>query len=342
MTRAGRVGRTERLIGQIAGREAARRTQQHLEAEGSGRLRALARLCDEAFDRATDMSRIAMASEIHESCRLAVALGKLDVPDVAPEIVVAGLPRSGTTALQRSLVASSGRASTTTGWHLAASRFEDLAAGLPADRARARREVDARYHAVTSLNPRLMELHPLGADCIEECTPIFRATARHSPWAFLSPSREVEAFLLDDFGHEEVHGPWLTAISTLPTQGHLVVKSSLHTGYLRSLRAMCPRARVLVSRAPAEAIVRSFAVMVHEARRPFADGPTIKASAAQALRVLHSMAEAFRLAIDGGVEIEIVDRGKAPRTTHHALLQEMGVRPEDVEGLANRAPELCS
>lgn len=341
MTRTGLAGSTERLIGRIAGREAARRTRQHLAAEGSSRLRELARLCDEAFDRATEMSRIAMASEIHDSCRLAVALGELDVPAVAPEIVVAGLPRSGTTALQRRLVASSARASTVAGWHLATSRFEELATGQPPDRSRARREVDARYRAVTSLNPRLMELHPLGADCIEECTPILRATARHFPWAFMSPSREIEAFLLDDFGQEEVHGPWLTAVSTLPTRGRLVVKSPLHTGYLRSLRAACPHARILVSRASAEAVVRSFAVMVHEARRPFADGLAIDASAAQALRVLHSMAGAFRQAVDGGVEVEVVDLGATPRTTHPAL-RELGVRPDDVEGLVALVPELCS
>lgn len=287
------------------------------------------------------MSRVAMASEIHDSCRLVVALAAIDVPAAAPEIVVAGLPRSGTTALQRRLAAASARANTVTGWHLATSRFEDLAAGLSPDHSRARREVADRYQAVTSLNPRLMELHPLGADCIEECTPIFRASARHFPWAFMSPSPQIEAFLLDDFGQDAVHSDWLTAVSTLPTQGHLVVKSPLHTAYLQSLRTVCPHSRILVARAPAEAIVRSFAVMVHEARRPFVDSPAIKASAAQALRVLRSMASAFRLAIDGGVEVEIVDHGATERTTH-PVLEDLGVELDDIEDLVALAPELCS
>ena len=365
------TGGIDRFTARWLGDEAVGVVREHLERPEAARLRTFATMCGEALGGAPEMAQVGVVSELHESCRLATALQALPAPRHTPNVIVAGLPRSGTTALQELLAEASDVTTTAIGWHLATSRLEDIAQGRGVDQRRAVQEVDARYQAVTSVNPRLAALHPLGAHRLEECTPLYRATARHFPWAFILSTPEVEGFLTADFGSAEVHGGWLTAVGTLPSRGGLVVKSPIHTGYLGSIASACPDARIVVTRRSAESILRSFAVMTHEARAPFANKSDLHQSGAQALRILRRLAHALRDAVDNGVHLEVVDvadverspsgvverlwggthlrwraadtrQARIPAASGYPSIPELGLDHEDVDELAALAPELCT
>lgn len=275
------------------------RVVEYLTSEQEGLLSQVAWLMAEQRSGLGELERLAIAVDLAEACRLALGLGPLNDSRKQhrhwPAVVVAGLPRTGTTYLQN-LLASAGLM-TPLGWQVSTSALLDLADGGCVDENRAVEETNGRYGALRSFCPSLHEMHPLGAHLVEECTPIFRSTGQHFPWAFMAHIPALTQLLTDDFGTDG-HRHWQNAIELLGPGVATVVKSPIHTGYLSSLFRSDLSIRVVVVRRDIQAVAASVGTMIYSIRSGLSGTASVADAGVTARSVLESLALAARQSFD--------------------------------------------
>jgi len=199
----------------------------------AGELRAsLQRMCDDAIAFTRPTSVLAeSAIEIERLSALSLLDAVLSLPRTSHSplsriIVVSGAPRSGTTLAQtvsRQLV----DCPAVLGYHYDTQyiRFGNEGA------AEARHNVGSRYSLVQELAPDLHEMHPLGADQPEECTPLVRCGGPYVPWIFMAPAPGFLEWLHDSRFVDFYTHVWLRYCDWIAHQlntSTLVVKSPCH------------------------------------------------------------------------------------------------------------------
>jgi hypothetical protein len=187
--------------------------------------------------------------------RLRVRREVSDRPELAEgtprrPLVVTGLPRTGTTLLQR-LLSLDATARPLLAWE----------AMWPAPLSRGRDDGPDRRIRYTRrlvwlsrrVLPGIDRIHPLDPDGPEECTRLLDSSFR---WGYLAIERsmpEYAAWLgsLGPAGMEVAYRWYALQLRVLegqrPTPGHWVLKSPAHLGLLGSLFAVMPDARVVVT-----------------------------------------------------------------------------------------------
>jgi Sulfotransferase domain. len=282
--------------------------------------------------RAAPLPAIALATEFSAATALDAALDAMSDHGNAssrPGIIIAGLPRTGTTFLQQ-LIASRPGFDSFVGWELASSAFADRRARRPVDVPRARSEVYERYQAVHEIAPGFHQMHPLGPDEPEECTQIFRACGKFFPWSFLCPGTDLLRLMVNDFGEQSAHDHWIKAMALLSVSDATVVKSPLHSGYLSSLSSAAPAAKIVVIRRDIEDTVRSFGTMIYRIRGALiADsGPRESGHIAQVIveRLLLALMSMKSVVKDSLRIVEYSDLVSAPETVSDSIVSASAVR----------------
>jgi hypothetical protein len=197
----------------------------------------------------------------------------------APEapVIVAGLPRTGTTVLHHLLVAGLARARAPLAWEVAfptlgyaGSQYRDL------DEAVAKTTTAARLDLLTAVGSRVLEMHPMTFDSIEECTPLL-ATSLMSPQVLMMfRAPRFREWLLDQ-DLSEPYSLWriqlgmITSRVSGPTTIPWVLKSPLHVFDYAALWEAIPSARVIQIQRSAVDFFESFLNLVEAARSIFSD-----------------------------------------------------------------------
>ncbi len=176
----------------------------------------------------SELCSLAVAAEIYDGVLLStatlVAGQSTKRLGPGPAVVVAGLPRTGTTSRQIQHGSS--------GLH-ALQGFEYAAPHLSGDRSRRRRasvmHVSERYGTLRTIAPRVHRLHPLGPLKPEECTPLMRIGGPYVPWWFMCPAPGILQHLAAQSHQEFYELIWQSFYATYPAcMGPFVAKSPLH------------------------------------------------------------------------------------------------------------------
>lgn len=239
----------------------------------SGRDPALSPVFQEAFDarwrayirdaRLSPLGVVAVREQFRHSLHTALEMSRAAaaMPEAAREkierpVFILGLPRTGTTLLQRLLSCHAG-ARYLPFWEVYTPVPRDLAHPA-ADLAERKRAARLSLGVLHWLAPELMAIHPIEADDPEECYHLFRN-------AFLMPG----GF---DFAYLPSYWQWFEALPDktalyrsfklqlqilqhIDRRGHWVLKSPLHLAVLPELLEVFPDARIVYTdRDPAQSI----------------------------------------------------------------------------------------
>lgn len=186
----------------------------------------------------------------------------------ARDILIGGLPRTGTTLLHH-LLAASPELSTLRSWE---AQFPTPTPQSEVERASAVELSAARYDLLQTIAPVVGQMHPLDAEGIEECTPLLQ----HS----LLCLQIVVMFRIPGYGRwlaeqdmTAAYRFWNGQLSAARARanGPLVLKSPLHfVGYEPLLEHHAPRLLVHIRR-PVQQVLSSFLQLVEATRAAFTD-----------------------------------------------------------------------
>jgi hypothetical protein len=221
----------------------------------------------------SELGRLAAAVEI-ESCLTmqaqAAANRRREATAPSELLVVGGLPRTGTTVLH-DLATKLFGATAPSPCEVA----NPLLAFEPeGDRAATGEAVAARLDLLRAVAPKVLDMHPMAADGLDECTPILQSSLRSVQllMMFHAP-RYLEWFLEEHL--RDTYRYWLRQISLIATGRSgprpFVTKSPLHFLDYGALLDAAPTARIVQVRRPLVPWFESFLNMAFAARTIFSD-----------------------------------------------------------------------
>lgn len=194
------------------------------------------------------------------------------------DVLVAGLPRTGTTLLHH-LLALSDDVAAPRSWQM---QFPTPRSRTEADQRGAIELSAARYELLTAIAPKVGQMHPLEADGIEECTPLLQ----HS----LLCLQTVVMFRIPSFArwlYEQDMTPvyrfWnlqLNTVREVASVPRLALKSPLHFVGYDALLELNPPGLLVHVRRPIRAMLSSFLQLVESTRASFTTEPIDRATLA--------------------------------------------------------------
>lgn len=191
---------------------------------------------------------------------------------VAPVFVI-GLPRTGTTAMQR-LLMSDPQMQGLEYWLGAAPKPRPPRHQWPDD-ADYRNSVDT-LHQINTLAPRIGEMHPMAADEGEECRLVMEQSFGHSSFSLVAPIRPYQDWLFssDLSPHYRHFKRVLGLIGANEPDKTWVLKCPHHAPQMDSLLKVFPDARIIFMHRPVEELVPSVAQLA-EAFLGMVEGPSV-------------------------------------------------------------------
>jgi len=273
--------------------------------------------------------------------RLRLVAWTRSYPDLAAAsttapIVIAGLPRTGTTLLQNLLAAVPGLR-TLRGWE---TRLPALPPGIAPPRLlaahRRRYERDMRF--ARRVSPRLMASHEFGTELPEECnTLLLNAFQLLHTGVFPTPAHEAHLYTTGFRGAYDMHRLHLAALAYRQPACVWVLKAPAHMAALPELLRTYPDARVVFTRRDAGSVAASTAglsLCLRQLVSPVRDRREI---GARALAMLARMQEAARAAraqwprtVPRFLDVEYDDIVAAPLATVRGILAHFAV-PEPAD-----------
>lgn len=205
------------------------------------------------------------------------------LPPVEAPMFVLGLPRTGTTAMQRLLMAD--------------PQMQGLEYWLGATpKPRPPRETwhsDPDYvacktgiAAMAAIAPNVIKLHPMAADEGEECRLVMEQSFGHSSFSLVAPLRPYQDWLFkaDLVPHYHHFKNALGLIGAHDPGKTWVLKCPHHAPQVKSLLAVFPDAHIILMHRPVEALVPSVGRLA-EAFLALVEGPGVDMKARAALIV---------------------------------------------------------
>ena len=259
------------------------------------------------------------------------------------DVVIGGLPRTGTTLLH-GLLGVSRDLSVPRSWQV---QFPTTTSYSPSFIDNARRESQGRYDALTTLANRLSRMHPLDGDGAEECTPMLQHSliCLQNLIMFRIPSY-FEWLLKQRL--EPVYDFWqrqLRGIRSISSTDTLLLKSPLHfVGYEALLSSHRPRMLIHVRR-PMRDTLDSFLQMVEATRAVFSDHPVDRCALVEewAGYLEPLMMRAEIALVNNPDALRLVDYAELvgqPAIVAETLMGELGVDVPSRQQLADVAAQL--
>lgn len=195
------------------------------------------------------------------------------LPSIARPVFVLGLPRTGTTAMQRMLMADPQM-----------QGLEYWLGATPKPRPpRALWEQDVDYTScaeglaeMNAVAPLVAKMHPMAADEGEECRLIMEQSFGHSSFSFVAPLRPYQDWLFSaDLTPHYAHFKSALGLIGLHDAGRTwVLKCPHHAPQMDSLLKVFPDARIILMHRPVEDLVPSVTRLA-EAFLGMVEGPGI-------------------------------------------------------------------
>lgn len=279
--------------------------------------------------------------------RLRVRREVSDRPELAEgtprrPLVVTGLPRTGTTLLQR-LLSLDPDARPLLAWE--AMWPARLSLGKDDDSDRRRRYTRRLIWLARRALPGIDGIHPLDPDGPEECTRLLDSSFR---WGYLATERSMPGYAawlasLGPAGMETAYRWYALQLRVLegqrPTPGHWVLKSPAHLGILGPLFAVMPDARVVVTvRDPRATVASACSLFALLHGTTAADPRTGEMGRGIAATLARSLARGLEVASADPERVRVVrydDLVARPVETLEAIHAEFGLRfPPELAGAA--------
>ncbi|MFO1398999.1 MAG: sulfotransferase [Burkholderiales bacterium] len=219
----------------------------------------------------------------------------LPATPITGPIVIAGLPRTGTTLLQNLLAAVPGLR-TLRGWE---TRLPSAPPGVATPRVLAahRRRYEADMRFARRVSPRLMASHEFGTDVPEECNPLLQnAFQLLHTGVFTAPTHEAHLYATGFRGAYDMHRPHLAALAYRQPACTWVLKAPAHMAALPELLRAYPDARVVFTRRDAGSVAASTAGLALCLQQLVTPAPDRAAVGARVLPMLARMQDAARAA----------------------------------------------
>lgn len=181
-----------------------------------------------------------------------------DLPDIVRPIFVIGLPRTGTTAMQRLLMADPQNQGLEY-WLGADPKPRPPRADWPADPSY--QNCAADLEAMGQVAPLVAKMHPMHADEGEECRLVMEQSFAHSSFSLVAPLRPYQDWLFaaDLVPHYDHFKQVLRLIGRNDAQKTWVLKCPHHAPQMDSLLRAFPDARIIFMHRPVEELVPSVA-----------------------------------------------------------------------------------
>lgn len=211
-----------------------------------------------------DVGQAGAEMEIARALRVMDALPATD-PAPLSAIVIAGLPRTGTTFLHHYLAGAS------TLRRLSSWEALDPSCRSLGHENRARAEARDRFDLACALAPRLQELHPLAPGGVEECTPLLQNTLRCHQWSIMFEMPSYAAWLTSA-DMDLAYRRWAGQLELIDPGARWVLKSPMHVGSYASLdRRLGPDSLIVQIRRDPLEVMTSLLNLIEEARSLFYD-----------------------------------------------------------------------
>ncbi|MBX2796353.1 MAG: sulfotransferase [Myxococcales bacterium] len=211
---------------------------------------------------------------------------------VGPAVVVAGMPRTGTTLLQR-LLALDPRAAWLPMWLLMQPLPVPTASDWATGGAR-RRRATASLWAFRRLVPELQHKHEVGSELPEECSYLFMPSFQSIEWWSLLPVPSYAAWLAE----QEPVEPYTQFRDLLALYGrgrdpfhHWVLKSPMHFLFLEQLLDALPEAQVVLTHRDPRRAVASMNSLVRTTHGLVTDQLDVAGTARTSLTLLARRAQ---------------------------------------------------